>query len=1237
MEPFRGKVKPRTDGWLSRYGCFVVASPHPRVMGRLIGLELHNFKSYRGKAAIGFGTAAFTSIIGPNGAGKSNMMDAISFVLGVQSSHLRSSSLRDLIYRGRRGTEADPELAYVKAIYERGEGDVLHLKRVISAQGVSEYSINDRVVTALEYQTILKRENILVKARNFLVFQGDVELIANQSPRDLSVLIETISGLGELAAEYSQLREELEQAHNELTLVFSQKRLLNLESKEYKEQMEEQRAFERLLTERNNLIKMGQLYRLYHNEQKHNEIKRDVDAKNAEVKRLKKEVAALHKSHEKEIAKHAKEAVAVQKITKALAGVAAEVDACNRDLIPKMASGKSTKQKISAFENKSAALEEDITKQEAERADLEAKLGDLQRQYDIFKGQERPVVELPPAAVAEYGHLRSHFLSVGGLKLEEELALLLNDKDLVSAGIANLQQQRDNAQARIDELTKNLRGEFSPRMAELRDELNDLMALRASKTEHREALVRAKEAATLREVELNRSLRDVMARLDELASSQRESQRQKKLRENVHMLKNAFKEDQVLGLVHELVRPTQRRYELALQTALGRHHDSIIVESTAIAHKCIEILKDNRAGTATFIPLDVDADASVNLNFLRNVSDAATPAIDVVEYENLALERAMRFILGDTMVTQSVEVARELKWGSAGLHNKMVVEDGSIIHRLGLMTGGAAETTTTQWNKHDYKRLSAQRDEYLEELTTISETRPREVEIGLLQEEIASVDERVPVVRDQLSSYERRVHDREAEIEFQHELIAQIEATVEGKQHRLGEVGAAIADVEKRIGELQTTVYGDFCVKHGIDGGIAAYEASHVTSSRRVREGAQYVKALASLASQKEFHDERLEEVRVRRAKLHDELRELSAKLEAIDEEVQTGQRQLEGLIEQHQQLQTEKDTLVQSASSKLKQSADFETTISDLEAQIAAAGRSASQLSEKLLKYDTERVNILKNCKIASIDLPLLEGFLDQISLTSTSAEVYDIRIDYGLLTPALREAYLVKMEAELTVKLEAVKSELEQLTPNAKAMDRLKETENKLRVFERDFQRARQKEQRIQDKFSDVKQRRNDAFRLAFDHIAKEIDFIYKELTKSSASPLGGSAYLTLEDEDEPYLSGIKYHAMPPLKRFRDMDLLSGGEKTVAALALLFAIHLYQPSPFFVLDEVDAALDNANVGRVANYIKKHAGPEFQVIVISLRSNFFEKSDSLVGIYREQRENSSRTVTLDLRQYQEA
>jgi structural maintenance of chromosome 1 len=156
------------------------------------------------------------------------------------------------------------------------------------------------------------------------------------------------------------------------------------------------------------------------------------------------------------------------------------------------------------------------------------------------------------------------------------------------------------------------------------------------------------------------------------------------------------------------------------------------------------------------------------------------------------------------------------------------------------------------------------------------------------------------------------------------------------------------------------------------------------------------------------------------------------------------------------------------------------------------------------------------------------------------------------------------------------------------------------------------------------------------AYTHISEKIDSIYKDLTMSKTFPLGGTAYLSLEDSEEPYLDGIKYHAMPPMKRFREMELLSGGEKTVAALALLFAIHSYQPAPFFVLDEVDAALDNANVSKVANYIRKHASDSFQFVVISLKNTFYENADALVGVYKDVDDACSRILTLDISKFEE-
>jgi structural maintenance of chromosome 1 len=221
--------------------------------------------------------------------------------------------------------------------------------------------------------------------------------------------------------------------------------------------------------------------------------------------------------------------------------------------------------------------------------------------------------------------------------------------------------------------------------------------------------------------------------------------------------------------------------------------------------------------------------------------------------------------------------------------------------------------------------------------------------------------------------------------------------------------------------------------------------------------------------------------------------------------------------------------------------------------------------------------------------------------------------------------------VEEQLQEKISNLNAELEKLNPNMRAIERLDSVESRLRDTEKDFETARKAAKASRDAFNEVKEKRYELFNKAFSHISEQITHVYKDLTRSATFPLGGQAYLDIEDSDAPYLSGIKYHAMPPLKRFRDMEHLSGGEKTMAALALLFAVHSYQPSPFFVLDEVDAALDNANVEKIKNYIKEHAGPGMQFIVISLKTGLFQGSESLVGVFRDQEVNSSKTLTLDV------
>ena len=225
---------------------------------------------------------------------------------------------------------------------------------------------------------------------------------------------------------------------------------------------------------------------------------------------------------------------------------------------------------------------------------------------------------------------------------------------------------------------------------------------------------------------------------------------------------------------------------------------------------------------------------------------------------------------------------------------------------------------------------------------------------------------------------------------------------------------------------------------------------------------------------------------------------------------------------------------------------------------------------------------------------------------------------------------------EAVTSRELKSLRVELESMAPNMKAVQRYAEVSERLHSMEGEVEEARGTAKTLTQRFLAVQQRRGELFNKAFQHVSRVIDGIYKDLTQVEGVPLGGTAYLSLEDPSEPYLHGVKFTAMPPAKRFRDMEQLSGGERTVAALALLFAIHDYRPSPFFVMDEIDAALDNVNVTQVAEYIRARAEEgSLQFVVISLKDNFYDKAHGLVGIYRDCEKECSATVTLDLESIQ--
>jgi len=275
------------------------------------------------------------------------------------------------------------------------------------------------------------------------------------------------------------------------------------------------------------------------------------------------------------------------------------------------------------------------------------------------------------------------------------------------------------------------------------------------------------------------------------------------------------------------------------------------------------------------------------------------------------------------------------------------------------------------------------------------------------------------------------------------------------------------------------------------------------------------------------------------------------------------------------------------------------------------AADGAALEASEPftLSEEPSQPAGAAAEAEVLSIDF---SGFDERLKAMARSAKEYQ------------------KQSALFDDEIQRLDLDLEKLAPNLKAMQRLADAEGKFDDTTKQFEESREEQKRAQADFEAVAERRYTRFMATFDVISDEIDKVYKALTRDEEYPAGGTAFISLDNPLEPYNGGTKYTAMPVTKRFREIEQLSGGEKTVAALALLFTMHRVHPAPFFVLDEVDAALDHGNVVKVCNYVLTHC-KGCQFIVISLKPEFFENASTLLGVYKDRASQASRLLSWDL------
>jgi structural maintenance of chromosome 1 len=551
--------------------------------------------------------------------------------------------------------------------------------------------------------------------------------------------------------------------------------------------------------------------------------------------------------------------------------------------------------------------------------------------------------------------------------------------------------------------------------------------------------------------------------------------------------------------------------------------------------------------------------------------------------------------------------------------------------------------------------LTRLRDNLVAQLQELNRSKPRGKADENVIAEITRLESAIAVVRDDLSACKSRYNGIKEELKHVERELKKLSPELKKAQTSHSKLSSQIAELRSVIDSAEDGVFASFCSQIGV-GNIREYEERQLKVAEEESQARlRFDQQVARLMHQSQFEEEQLKLTQSRLVTLRNAAEDEQRKVEELEEKKRTIQVEIteaqEGITQLREMLQGLNDVL-EEKNKHVDQAKKTHTKAAKI---LDQALKEIGLKNDDIEKLALERSATYRKCRLEDIKLPLLEGNLKNVPMEENLREEvamdvddddgtqqprqiqdYGIEVDFDSLTEEERADNSPETTAEFDAQIAKLNGEIERMAPNLKAIEKLDDVEAKLADTEKEADKARKDSKNARDQFNDVKRKRCELFNKAYNHISDCIDQVYKDLTKGKASPMGGVAYLSLEDSEEPYNAGIKYHAMPPMKRFRDMEQLSGGEKTVAALALLFAIHSYQPAPFFVLDEVDAALDNTNVAKIANYIRSQASDSFQFIVISLKGSLYERGNSLVGIYRDQDVNSSRTLTLDLTQYDE-
>lgn len=1161
----------------------------------LKSIEIHGFKSFANKIKFDFHNG-ITGIVGPNGSGKSNVADAVRWVLGEQRiKQLRGGSMQDVIFSG---TELRKPLGYAFVAITLDNSDhslaidydEVTVSRRLYRSGESEYMINGSVCRLKDVNELFMDTGI-GKEGYSIIGQGQIDQILSSKPEDRRNLFDEAAGivkfksrketavkklaeekinltrisdiLAELEKQTGPLEKQSEKAKEYLKYRERLKTLdVNMflvENKNQKEQLEE--------AGKNLLIATESL----------SESKNNYEKAKEEYENIQKKLELLDAEIDEARAKITDSSVKKEKLE-------GQIGILNEKINSASSNDAHFKTRINDEQAKIADKNKEKEKYLQEKEEIDAEVARLLESKDEARKELDKVLNRISEINEQIEECKSTIIETLNTRatIKSKLSSLDTMKEQVNIRKAELTGKLVRAQSdesRQEETIKKLRDEFDAITAEISE-----MNKKQKATE--QEIVAIREEMSRKDTELRKTqglYQQEKSRLDALANITERYEGYggsvKKVMERKDTVPG------IIGVVADIIK-TESKYETAIEVALGGNIQNIVTDDEETAKKMIAYLKETRAGRATFLPLtSLDNPPELKAKEALNEEGVLGMADELVttdpKYKSVAKAMLGRIVAVDN-IDNAVKIARKYKYTV-----RMVTLEGELLVPGGAISGGAFKNNSN---------LLGRRREMDEMELNVNKYKEQ---IDRLQAEIAE---------DKEKRNELRTLSEELRTELQGKFIAQNTArlNVENEEARQAEQKGNYSDLKAENDEIEAKVVEIEAEKEEALSALTESENAEKTCTEQVEK---FKAALEELHAVEERENDAVSVKEIEYEKSHQKQEFYQQNVDRVNEDIETEEKALAEIIESMNEnarlleqnkkdieeirLTIEASLDVQSdATKELEEKKEIKNNLS--EAQKEFFGKT-EDLNKQMSDLDKEVIRLTsKKEKCEEAIESQINYMWNEYEITLTDAaelrdeemnDVPSMRREIHSLKDAIRKLGDVNVNA-----IEDYKNLMERYTFMKTQHDDLIEAERQLKEIINDLDESMRKQ-----------------FMEQFKLINTEFDQVFKEMFG------GGKGTLELAEDEDILEAGIKINAQPPGKKLVNMMQMSGGEKALTAIALLFAIQNLKPSPFCLLDEIEAALDENNVVRFAKYLHKLSSTQF--IVITHRRGTMESADRLYGI----------------------